>query len=46
MTESSLEYDFGGAREESTNRFLCSRCKRTVYYTVKAVSDVGGVIKI
>lgn len=35
ITESRLEYDFGGMREEATNRILCSRCKRTVYYTVR-----------
>ncbi len=34
FTESTLDYDFGGERELSTNRILCARCKRTVYYTV------------
>ena len=35
ITESSLEYDFCGMREQATNRILCTRCKRTVYYTVR-----------
>ena len=35
LTESSLEYDFDGIREKATNRILCARCKRTVYYTVR-----------
>lgn len=45
FTESTLEYDFGGERERSTNRILCARCKRTVYYTVSAESARGALIK-
>lgn len=38
LAESSLEYDFGEERALATNRILCTRCKRTVYYTVRAAS--------
>lgn len=43
LTESCLEYDFGGKRENATNRILCSRCKRTVYYTVTAANSPATV---
>lgn len=35
MTESELDYDFNfvGA---PTNRFLCPRCKRMVFYSIKS----------
>lgn len=45
ITESSLYYDFYGAREQSTNRILCARCKRTVYYTVKVTGLERELIK-
>lgn len=45
ITESRLEYDFGGAREQSTNRILCARCKRTVYYTVRPATTVRETVK-
>ena len=44
FTESALDYDFGQPRECATNRILCTRCKRTVYYTVKAYAP-GELIK-
>ena len=35
FTESALVYDFYGEKENATNKILCARCKRTVYYTVR-----------
>jgi phage FluMu protein Com len=43
ITESTLEYDFENTKAESTNRYVCGRCKRTVYYTVRGVLQKQGI---
>lgn len=35
ITESELDYDFGKTGKPPTNRFLCSRCKKMIFYTIK-----------
>lgn len=35
ITESELDYDFSTA-QQPTNRYFCTRCKKMVFYTVKA----------
>lgn len=38
ITESELEYDFN-CTGAPTNRFLCPRCKKMIFYTVRPKKD-------